>query len=387
MEAGFDAHGNDRGRGRLRGRLSRRQFLVGSAVLLTLVGIAVATSDPFAGHAASGNGGFDNGSPTSTRRITRRSLVSQTPVTGTLGYAGAWTVSIPSVSVYGSSAIYTALPLPGDVVRRGQRLYAINGHPVLLLYGSTPSWRDFRLGMSSGQDVAELNANLRALGYSVPTGSAFTSETAAAISRLEQAHGLAQTGTLQLGTVVFQHGPLRVTAITPTVGQPVEPGPMLTASSVRHVVAVQLDVGQQSAVKTGDRVTITLPDNTTTPGVVTSVGKVATTPSGAQAAGDGLSSPTIEVDIRLRDPKAGGTLDQAPVNVSITESSVRNVLAVPVDALVALAGGGYAVEEVERSGAHRLVAVRPGLFDDTTGLVQVSGSGLAAGQRVVVPTS
>jgi hypothetical protein len=63
------------------------------------------------------------------------------------------------------------------------------------------------------------------------------------------------------------------------------------------------------------------------------------------------------------------------------------VLAVPVDALVALAGGGYAVEEVTSDGSHQLVAVTPGLFDDAQGLVEVSGKGLAAGQRVVVPAS
>ena len=61
------------------------------------------------------------------------------------------------------------------------------------------------------------------------------------------------------------------------------------------------------------------------------------------------------------------------------------MLVVPVDALLALASGGYAVEEIGAGGAHHLVAVTTGLFDDADGLVQVSGSGLAAGQRVVVP--
>ena len=58
----------------------------------------------------------------------------------------------------------------------------------------------------------------------------------------------------------------------------------------------------------------------------------------------------------------------------------------PVDALLALAGGGYAVE-VAAGRVHHLVAVTPGLFDDADGLVQVSGRGLAAGQRVVVPAT
>lgn len=349
--------------------------------MLAAIGLAVA--GPFAGHAASDNGSLDNGSPTSVGRVERTSLSTQTPVSGTLGYAGSWTVSVPSVSAYGSAAIYTKLPSGGDVVSRGQRLYGIDGEAVVLLYGSTPAWRVFRSGMSSGPDVGELNANLRALGYGAPTRNRFTSATAAAVSRLQRAHGLPETGALLLGAVVFEPGPLRVTTVMPTVGQPVEPGPLLTASSTRHSVAVQLDTAQQSQVKAGDRVTVTLPGNRTTPGVVTSVGKVAAFAPGGGVSG--ASAPTIEVTVRLLDAAAAGTLDQAPVDVSITGASVRNVLAVPVNALLALAGGGYAVEEVAANGTHQLVAVRPGLFDDAQGLVEVSGNGLAAGQRVVVP--
>lgn len=354
----------------------RRLLIAGGAVLL-VAAIVLAVTDPFASTRASG---IDNGSPTSTRPVIRTALSSQTPVSGTLGYAGSWTVSVPSANVDGGAAFYTELPAAGDVVSRGQRLYAIDGHAVLLLYGSTPPWRAFGAGMSSGPDVGELNANLRALGYGAPSGNAFASGTAAAVSRLQRAHGLPQTGTLPLGSVVFEPGPLRVTAVTPTVGQPAAVGPLLTASSTGHSVVVQLDASQQSEVKVGDRVTVTLPDNSTTPGVVTSVGKVATF-----APGGGATGPTIEVDVRLLHASAAGTLDQAPVNVSITGTSVRNVLAVPVNALLALAGGGYAVEEVEADGTHRLLAVTPGLFDDARGLVQVSGSGLAVGQRVVVP--
>lgn len=359
--------------------LGRRRLLVVAGVLAVLAAVALAVADPFAGNAASGDSSLDNGSPTAIRPVLRTSLSSQTPVSGTLGYAGAWTVSAPTVSAGG---IYTELPVAGDVVRRGQRLYAIDGQGALLLYGSTPAWRTLRYGIS-GQDVRELNANLRALGYGAPSGDAFTSGTAAAVSRLQRAHGLSQTGVLPLGAVVFEPGPLRVTSLTPTVGQPVGPGPLLTASSTRHSVAIQLDAAQQSDVKVGDRVTVTLPDNSTTPGVVTFVGKVATT-VGALS-GSVASGPTIEVDVRLLHASAAGTLDQAPVDVSITGASVHGVLAVPVDALLALAGGGYAVEEVEADGAHTLVAVTPGLFDDARGLVEVSGSGLAAGQRVVVP--
>jgi hypothetical protein len=175
-----------------------------------------------------------------------------------------------------------------------------------------------------------------------------------------------------------------VTSVTPTEGSPVQAGAMLGISSTRRVVTIALDASQQTSVKVGDPVVITLPDNSTTPGHVSSVGTVATTPSNDQ---NGSSTPTIEVDVTPDHPAATGRLDQAPVDVSITTATVRNVLAVPVNALVALAGGGYAVEKVEATGLHQLVGVSVGLFDDAAGMVEVSGTGLAAGQRVVVPAS
>jgi hypothetical protein len=288
-----------------------------------------------------------------------------------------------SAATYGQNAIYTMLPKLGQVVRRGEPLYAIGGEPALLLYGGVPASRAFAPGMSAGADVAELNRNLR--GYGAPGGDAFTPATALAVERFQSQHGVPATGALPLGSVVFEPGAVRVTSVTPTEGSPVQAGPVLSITSTRRVVTIALDASQQASVKVGDPVLITLPDNSTTPGRVSYVGTVATTPASDQ--GGGSSSPTIEVDVAPVHAAATGRLDQAPVDVSITTATVRNVLAVPVNALVALAGGGYAVEEKEPTGIHQLVAVDVGLFDDATGVVEVSGPGLAAGQRVVVPAS
>jgi hypothetical protein len=291
-----------------------------------------------------------------------------------------------SGAVYGQSSTYTSVPVVGQIVTRGRSLYAISGEPVILLYGPVAAWRAFIPGMAPGKDVAELNANLDALGYGHGLrGSSFTDATAAAIETFQVAHGLSRTGQLLLGSVVFEPGPVRVTAVTPTLGATVQPGPVLSITSTARQVTIALDAAQQSEVKVGDAVLITLPDNSTTPGKVSYVGTVATTPSSDQGGGGGSSAPTIEVDVAPTHPAATGHLDQAPVNVSITTASVKNALVVPVNALLALAGGGYALEEVGAGGAHHLVAVALGLFDDQEGLVQVTGSGLTAGQRVVVP--
>ena len=128
---------------------------------------------------------------------------------------------------------------------------------------------------------------------------------------------------------------------------------------------------------------MTLPDGTTTPGVISSVGTVATTTSGQQGQGP---VTTIPVQVTLTDRGAAGTLDQAPVTVNITTATAKNVLVVPVGALLAQSSGGYVVEVVGPGNTRRWVPVTPGIFDDADGLVQVTGT-LSPGQRVVVPAS
>ena len=173
---------------------------------------------------------------------------------------------------------------------------------------------------------------------------------------------------------------IRVSQVTGSLGGSAA-GPVLAATSDRHVVTIPLDASMQTQVKAGDTATVTLPDGTTTPGVVSSVGKVASSGSGPDA------TTTIPVQVRLTDPKAAGTLDQAPVTVNITaQSSPGPVLAVPVTALVAQSPGGYAVEVAGPGNTRRWVPVKPGIYDGTNGLMQVTGA-LRPGQRVVVSAS
>jgi hypothetical protein len=276
---------------------------------------------------------------------------------------------------------YTALPVVGQTISRGKTVYTLDGIPVPLWYGPVIPWRAFTLAMSDGPDVGELTANLIALGFGagLTASNHFSAATQSAVDRWQAALGAPQTGTVTLGDVVVEPGPIIVRSVTPTVGAQIQPGqPVLTASSTTRQVTVALDAAQQSQVKAGDQVAITLPDSQTTPGVVASVGTVATTPTGA-------TTPVVTVEVTPTDAAATGGLDQAPVEVSITTATVKNATAVPVDALLALSGGGYAVEAVDSTGVRHLVTVTLGLFDDATGVVQVTSSGLAAGQQIVVP--
>jgi hypothetical protein len=150
------------------------------------------------------------------------------------------------------------------------------------------------------------------------------------------------------------------------------------------VVTIDLNADQQGDVAVGDKVSISLPNGQTTTGTVTSVGTVATTPSNS---GNGSSSPTITVLVTPDNPSATGNLDQAPVEVSITAGSAKNAFIVPVDALLPLATGGYALEVIGAKGVHTLEPVTLGLFDDANEEVQVSGPGVFAGQRIVIPAT
>jgi hypothetical protein len=333
-----------------------------------------------------------------TAPVVRTDLINTIQVGGSIGYAGSYTV----VNQVAGTA-YTALPAPGATIRRGQELYEVDGTPVTLFYGLEPEWRSLSEGITPGRDVAQLDRNLIALGYGagLAVSDYFTGATAYAVELWQAARGLPVTGTVPLGQVAYASGPLRITAVTPVLGSPPQPGTsIMTATSPDPVVTADVPVDQEYLVKPGDGVTVTLPDGvTTTPGMVSSVSSVASAASGTAGSppdgGDASQGPanqgpsgtgqdTVQMTVRLTRPGDAGHLDQAPVSVNIVSAQARGVLAVPVSALVALAGGGYAVDVVQGGTAH-LVAVQAGLFAQT--LVQVSGPGLTAGMRVQVPSS
>jgi hypothetical protein len=360
----------------------RRAVTVAGVVVLAAAAGTVWLAGGFGTRGPSGPGNGAGLYGTTTQTVRRETLSAQTAVAATLGYAGSYTVTVPGPGSPGSGpGRFTWLPPAGRLIRQGQVLYRTdNSVPTYLLYGTVPAWRTLSEGMR-GADVAQLNRDLVRLGYS---GSGYVAaegwryfswHTRYGLKQLQATLGLERTGTLPLGQAVFKPGALRVAAVRASLGAAAS-GPVFTATSARHVVTISLDAGDQSEVAKGDLVSVALLDGSTTPGVISLVGNVATGHGG---------SATITVLVRLDHLGAAGHLDQAPVTVNITTSRVRGVLAVPVAALVARPGG-YAVEAVS-GGRHHLMPVRPGLFDDTAGVVQVTGPGLAAGQRVVVPAS
>ena len=339
--------------------------------------------------------------PTATPNVTttrvavaRGDVTQRVQVSGVLGYDGSWSVvdQLPP-------GILTGAADPGAAVVRGADLFAVSGTPAVLLYGGSPAYRDFAAGMSDGADVRELEENLVALGmdpgHAVTVDNHFTGATRAAIVRWQAARGLPaarRTGVLGLGEVLFLPGAVRVGQQLSTVGSSVGPGtPVLSVTSTSRVVNLQLTADRQSLVHQGDAVLVTLPGTAPVTGSVARIGRVAAAPAegGGNGGGGGGQPPgpaTVPVTVTLQVPAGAGDLDQAPVQVAITVAQHKGVLTVPVTALLARPGGGYQVRVLDGDG-HRLVDVRPGLYDDVAGTVEVSGDGLAPGQTVEVPAS
>jgi multidrug efflux pump subunit AcrA (membrane-fusion protein) len=355
----------------------RRRWVALGVVVVVLAGAAAGWQAGVFSPAASSGAGQQRAPAPATAAVARDNITATTPVNATLGYAGSY-----PVTGRGGGTL-TWLPSAGQVISQGQALYKTgNGSPVVLLYGGVPGWRPLDEGVT-GADVTQLNHDLVALGdansaqISAAGWDYFSAETAAGVAKLQSALGISSpSGSLSLGQVVFEPEALRVTQVTGSLGGPAS-GPVLAATSDRRVVTIPLDAAMQSQVAAGDAVTVTLPDGSSTPGTVSSVGGVAS--------GSG-SNATIPVTVTLTDPRSAGTLDQAPVTVNITTGSAKNALVVPVGALLAQAPGGYDVEVTGPGNTRRYVPVMTGIFDDAYGLVQVTGA-LTPGQRVVVPAT
>ena len=158
---------------------------------------------------------------------------------------------------------------------------------------------------------------------------------------------------------------------------------ILQTTSTQLVVTVQLDATKQSEAVVGEPVTVQMPDGSTVDGKITAVSPVAQSSSSSSsaaggAAGSSTPSATIPVTVTLDRHERVTGLDQAAVSVNFEQQVANNVLSVPVTALLATAGGGYAVQEA--AAPNRLIPVTPGLF--AAGYVQISGSGIFPGLAV-----
>ncbi|HWW91501.1 MAG TPA: peptidoglycan-binding protein [Solirubrobacteraceae bacterium] len=170
------------------------------------------------------------------------------------------------------------------------------------------------------------------------------------------------------------------------------PVPVLTTTATQQIVQLQVKATEQQLARVGESAPVRLPNGDVVQGQITNVGTVASESSesekekggnggggGGNSSGSGENA-TISVTLALDHPVA--RLDKAPVSVELVKNIRRNVLAVPATALLATAGGGYAIEALE--GTRRIaLAVTPGMF--ANGYVQIEGPGVHGGLTVTEP--
>ena len=368
-----------------------RRALAGAVLLVaaTAVGIAVGIAVVEPGPSPSTTAAQEQAA--TTAQVERGTLSTAVSLSGTLTYRARPDGS-PYPVIGQARGTFTRLPDVGAEVGCGDELHRVDDRPVLLLCGAIPAYRDLRAG-DVGNDVRQLNANLHALGYDAavnveidPGDTAFTEMTAQALAKLQLDRGADPTGELRIDGATVAPEPVRIAAVTAELGGAAQPGaPVVDATSDVLEVLVALVGSQQREVEVGDRVAITLPDNTSVTGRVDRIGAIAQDPD-RQNANAEPSGATIAASIGVDDVDQVRGLDRAPVRAEIATHGVIDVLSVPVTAIVGRAGGGYAVEVVRDGGGRELATVELGLFDATAGRVQVGGD-VREGDHVVVPSS
>lgn len=347
----------------------------GRAVAAAAAVLAVAAGSLALTQLGSGEGSGEaknTGLPPATTPVERGDLRDSAQADGTLGYDKERKVNA------GAAGTMTWTPRTGSTVERNERLYEVDGRPVRLLYGSGPMYRTLEAG-DEGRDVEQLERNLAELGYTGFTpDDEYTELTAAAVKRWQKSHGAKQTGKVGPGDVTFAPGKVRIKSVGAGVGEQAQPGaPVLVTTGSERIVSFPLDVAESQLAKVGTKVTVELPDGTTAPGKVSSVGRTAKPGDDPQD-----DTPKVTLTVSFDDPDEVGGFDQSPVTVNLTGETRENVLTVPVNALLALPGGGFGVQVVQ-GGTSREVKVELGMFAE--GRVEVSGGGLREGTKVGVP--
>jgi hypothetical protein len=365
--------------------VTRRTIGGGAVVLVAAAAIVAGATGHLGTTSAPGTPGASASTPDArpaassgpvTEAVSRRTLQVTADLSGALGYGATRTLAAPG------QGTLTRIAPAGTLVSRGQALWEVDGHRgPSLLYGSRPLWRDLRARVKDGADVLEVEQNLAALGVA-PKGMKvnrhWDAKTTAAVRRWQRKTGQPRTGVIRVDQIVMAAGPLRLGEAKAALGAMLAPGtPVVDATGSERTVTLSVSLGKLKLVPVGASVTVEFPDGTTTQATVRGVGRTV-------AAGGQGSPDTVEVVVAFAQQASLPAYDAAPVTVHVATASHANVLAVPVASLVALLEGGYAVEVVAADGSRHYVGVTTGMDQD--GWIEVTGTGLAEGDKVVMPS-
>jgi peptidoglycan hydrolase-like protein with peptidoglycan-binding domain len=285
----------------------------------------------------------------------------------------------------------TTIVAAGTPVVTGTVLFWKNGFPVVAIEGDPTAvpalTRDLSTSSSNGADVRLLETMLIDGGFD-PDGAMtldddFDDATAAAVLRWWASLGLTtDSAVVPAGSFVVVPGGMSAGASyvadgSTSAGDPI----VLSLTTAAREVTTSAPIDDPTFAL-GATIEVEFPDGTVSNGTVVDVGTVAVDNSNIPG-----STPTVTITLTVVDiPTSVDAFVQIPVTLRVVSESEDNAFVVPVSALIALAGGGFALEVVTGKDANgepstKLIRVTPGLFAD--GFVSVTGDSVEDGLEIV----
>lgn len=347
-----------------RSRTSHRRRTLVTAAALVAVLAAGAGTWALVGTSDRSSAAEERPADRSTAPVTKGDLVDSKTFSGSLGYGA----SKPLVGA--AQGTLTWLPEPGATIGRDQPLYAVDEQPVRSMHGTVPLWRALERG-DEGQDVTQLNQNLAALGYDVAQDDTFGPRTQRAVREWQEDRGLEVTGRIDAQQVAFVDGDVRVDSVAGQLGQPAN-GPVLQVTSTQRVVTVTVPSRDAERLAVGTDVSVRIN------GAGDALpGRVVDAAPGESKDGSQVVDATISFDAGDRTVPESGS-----AQVIAAGRTEQGVLSVPVSALAAGSGSGFAVDVVRGDTTER-VPVEVGFVAE--GRAAITGD-VREGDRVVVPS-
>ncbi|WP_159502179.1 peptidoglycan-binding domain-containing protein [Microbacterium sp. 18062] len=301
-----------------------------------------------------------------TAAVELATLTSQVRLNGQLTYGDAVPLPAPAGAV-------TVLPVAGQVVELGQRVYEADGAPIVLLRGERPFWRDLSVDSADGEDIRQLQQNLVDLGfYRGDIDGSFDRLTRQAVRDWQKSLGLEQTGAFTPSSVVVADAAsIRISQVTARLGEAGTSPATYTETTLR--ATAKLTEAQARELTAGTPVAVVLPDGTEIDTEVSSVDP------GGRSSGEEDAATAPSAIVEFADQSRVAPAGTASVRIVIRDTEEQPAtLVVPVTALVATADGGYAVE-VYADGEIARTSVQIGLVADARVQVLASGADIGAG--------
>jgi multidrug efflux system membrane fusion protein len=280
---------------------------------------------------------------------------------------------------------------PGRFVSPGNVIIEVAGQPFFVFQGTVPAYRDMAPG-ESGSDIAQLQAGLESLGFSIggDTSGVYGPGTSAAVAAFYQSLGYTAPAApgpkghrgaeVPLSETMFvPRFPARVLKLGGSVGSVVS-GSVVTLSLGSPSIRGQLNPVFGSLVRPGMRVTITAQGSpATVHGTIASVTKKAKT---AKSISGGLYYP-MHINLHKPLPPSMGLGQDVILSIQAAQSN-GPMLAVPEAALFGGQDGKDYVSKV--TGPNTATRVPVTVVTEGDGLVGIRPDPAAAlkpGDQVV----